>query len=260
MRLSHDPSQPPGRDVSAEAVVEGQGLKFGTAAVEYERGRPSYPREAAEWMLGDARTVVDLGAGTGKFTRTLVELGLDVTAVEPDKGMLSVLREQSPSVHALIGSAESIPLPDSSVDALTVAQAWHWFDLDIAVPEVARVLRPGGVLGLIWNVRDESAQWVAELGDLIHRGGSQDVGVESPTVGEPFGDLERRDFPWVHVVTLQQFLDMIASRSYVIAMSESERAAVLDEATDHVLSHPGQTREQIRVPYTTHAFRSVRSP
>jgi hypothetical protein len=100
---------------------------------------------------------------------------------------------------------------------------------------------------------------VAELGDLIHRGGSQDVGVESPTVGEPFGDLERRDFPWVHVVTLQQFLDMIASRSYVIAMNESDRAEVLDEASDHVLSQAGQTREQIHVPYITHAFRTFNS-
>jgi ubiquinone/menaquinone biosynthesis C-methylase UbiE len=143
-------------------------LSFGEEAAAYERGRPSYPPEAIDWLLPPgARDVLDLGAGTGKLTVRLVERGLDVVAVDPIPEMLEVLRRSLPDTPALLGSAEEIPLPDASVDSVLVAQAWHWFDPERAVSEVARVLRPGGRIGLVWNVRDERSGWVKDLGRII---------------------------------------------------------------------------------------------
>ncbi|MBI3690304.1 MAG: class I SAM-dependent methyltransferase, partial [Mycolicibacterium aromaticivorans] len=136
-------------------------LSFGSEAAAYERGRPSYPPEAIDWLLPPgARDVLDLGAGTGKLTTRLVERGLDVVAVDPLAEMLELLSSALPDTPALLGTAEQIPLPDNSVDAVLVAQAWHWFDPEQAVAEVARVLRPGGRLGLVWNARDERMGWV----------------------------------------------------------------------------------------------------
>ncbi len=143
-------------------------LSFGSEAAAYERGRPSYPPEAIDWLLPPgARDVLDLGAGTGKLTTRLVERGLDVVAVDPIAEMLELLSSALPDTPALLGTAEQIPLPDNSVDAVLVAQAWHWFDLERAVAEVARVLRPGGRLGLVWNTRDERLGWVKDLGRII---------------------------------------------------------------------------------------------
>ena len=160
-------------------------LSFGSAAAAYERGRPSYPPEAIDWLLPPgARRVLDLGAGTGKLTTRLVERGLDVVAVDPIPDMLEVLRASLPETPALEGTAEEIPLEDNSVDAVLVAQAWHWVDPQRAVPEVARVLRPGGRLGLVWNTRDERLGWVRELGEII--GSDGDGGRFNVTLPEPF--------------------------------------------------------------------------
>ncbi len=142
-----------------------QAASFGAAAATYERARPSYPDEAIGWLLPPgARRVLDLGAGTGKLTRGLVGRGLGVVAVEPSAGMRDQLARVLPGVTVLAGTAEEIPLADHAVDAVLVAQAWHWVDPARAVPEAARVLAPGGRLGLLWNIRDERADWVAELG------------------------------------------------------------------------------------------------
>src|ERR1700759_5867639 len=129
-------------------------LSSGSAPAAYERGRPSYPPEAIDWLIPrGARQVLDLGAGTGKLTPRLVERGLDVVAVDPIPDMLEVLRTSLPETRALLGTAEDIPLEDNSVDAVLVAQAWHWVDPERAVPEVARWCRPGGRLGLGWKTR-----------------------------------------------------------------------------------------------------------
>ena len=149
--------------------LAGRAGSFGAAAAEYERGRPPYPPEAIDWLLPPSpRRVVDLGAGTGKLTRQLHERGLDVVAVEPSAGMREQLARLLPAVPLLDGTAEAIPLADASVDVVLVAQAWHWVDPRRALPEVARVLSPGGRLGLVWNIRDERVDWVKQLGDTMH--------------------------------------------------------------------------------------------
>ncbi len=141
------------------------GSSFGAAAHAYAEHRPGYAHAAVRWALEQApgSRVLDLGAGTGKLTATLVALGGQVIAVEPDKAMLTALRRALPAVRALAGSAEALPLPDGSVDAVLAGHALHWFDMDVAGPEVARVLVPGGTLAGLWNVIDNRVDWVAEL-------------------------------------------------------------------------------------------------
>ncbi len=166
-------------------------LSFGAEAAAYERGRPSYPPEAIDWLLPPgARDVLDLGAGTGKLTTRLVERGLGVVAVDPIPEMLELLSNSLPDTPALLGTAEEIPLPDDSVDAVLVAQAWHWFDPERAVKEVARVLRPGGRLGLVWNTRDERLGWVQ--GSRPHH---RPRGRPVQPAGDAAGSVHRRRTP-----------------------------------------------------------------
>ena len=141
------------------------GSSFGAAAVAYAEHRPDYAQAAVRWALEPAPgpRVLDLGAGTGKLTATLVALGAEVIAVEPDPAMLTELRCALPTVRALPGSAEAVPLPDASVDAVLAGHALHWFDMDVAGPEIARVLVRGGILAGLWNVIDNRVDWVAGL-------------------------------------------------------------------------------------------------
>src|ERR1700753_2775966 len=150
------------------ASFDAHATSFGGAAAAYERGRPPYPPEALDWLLPPgARRVLDLGAGTGKLTRELVARGLDVVAVEPLEGMRAELSRVLPGTPVRAGSAEEIPLPDGAVDTVLAAQAWHWVTPERAAPEVARVLRPGGTLGLVWNERDEREPWVSRLHQIV---------------------------------------------------------------------------------------------
>jgi SAM-dependent methyltransferase len=238
---------------------------FGAAAAAYERGRPGYPAQAIGWLLpAGAARVLDLGAGTGKLTRQLRDRGLAVTAVEPSDGMREQLRQAVPGVTAAAGSAEQIPLPDGSVDAVLVAQAWHWVDPAAAVPEVARVLSPGGRLGLLWNIRDERVDWVARLGAILEsRRNSPDSSdpdhriSQSPPVGPPFGPVERRDFAWVHHLSPDALADMVASRSYVITLPPADRAALLGEVRELVLTDPALVGAgEIALPYVTRCARA----
>jgi SAM-dependent methyltransferase len=234
-----------------------QAASFGAAADAYERGRPGYPDDAIDWLLPDAAVdLLDLGAGTGKLTRQLVARGLEVVAVEPSDGMRQQLEGVLPQVRALPGSAEAIPLPDASVDAVVVAQAWHWVDVERAVPEVARVLRQGGRLGLIWNTRDERVDWVADLGELM-TGGVDTIDTANPPVGPPFGPIERRDFEWSYPLTPEALVDLVASRSYVITMSEEEREARLAAVRRLAAHHPALAgRERFEMPYVTRCSRT----
>jgi len=151
--------------------------------------------------------VLDLGAGTGKLTRQLRDRGLDVVAVEPSEGMREQLARAVPGAAVYAGSAEQIPLPDHSVDAVLVAQAWHWVDRGRAVPEVARALVPGGRLGLVWNIRDEREDWVAELGRILHDPGDHHRG-DRGIVGPPFGPVEHRDVEWTHRLSRDELIDL----------------------------------------------------
>jgi SAM-dependent methyltransferase len=251
---------PPPAPADGGARARGHSLSFGRAVEEYERSRPGYPAAALDWVLPEgARRVADVGAGTGKLTRTLVARGLAVTAVEPDDAMRAELVCRVPGARALPGRGESLPLDDGSLDAVLFAQAWHWVDPGAGSAEVARVLAPGGRIGLLWNVRDTRVSWVGELGAIMARyAGSPDQGWE-PVVTAPFGPLERRDVGWVHQLTPPLVLDMVASRSYVITLPPPERERLLGEVRDLVASHPDLAgRDVIDIPYLTSCYRASR--
>jgi SAM-dependent methyltransferase len=248
--------------VTTEERWQAQAASFGAVADAYERGRPPYPAEAIGWLIpAGAADVLDLGAGTGKLTRQLTGRGLDVSAVEPSEGMREKLRQAVPGVRALEGSAERIPLPGGSVDAVLVAQAWHWVDPARAVPEVARVLRPGGQLGMLWNIRDERADWVAGLGAILRQSdGAHAVSSNvsaAPRVGPPFGQLERRDVAWVHHLSPGALVDMVSSRSYVSTMSPVDREKLLNDLRNLMRTHPALAGAgEIALPYVTRCWRT----
>ncbi|MBP2453795.1 class I SAM-dependent methyltransferase [Mycolicibacterium lutetiense] len=231
-------------------------LSFGSEAAAYERGRPSYPPEAIDWLLPTgAHDVLDLGAGTGKLTTRLVERGLNVTAVDPIPEMLELLSNSLPDTPALLGTAEEIPLADNSVDAVLVAQAWHWFDPERAVKEVSRVLRPGGRLGLVWNTRDERSGWVKDLGRII--GPEHDPNNEV-ALAEPFGAVERRQVEWTSYLTPQALIDLVASRSYCITSPEQVRTRTLEQVRELLATHPALAHSSgLALPYVTVGIRAT---
>jgi SAM-dependent methyltransferase len=232
-------------------------LSFGSAAAAYERGRPSYPPEAIDWLLPrGARQVLDLGAGTGKLTTRLVERGLDVVAVDPIPDMLELLSASLPETRALLGTAEEIPLEDNSVDAVLVAQAWHWVDPERAIPEVARVLRPGGRLGLVWNTRDERLGWVRELGQIIGSDGDgRRFDVELP---EPFIERARHQVEWTNYLTPQALIDLVASRSYCNTSPTEVRTQTLDQVRELLSTHPALANSTgLAMPYVTVCIRAT---
>lgn len=238
-----------------------QAASFGAAADVYERARPTYPDQAIDWLLPPgARRVLDLGAGTGKLTRGLVERGLDVTAVEPSEGMREQLTRVLPAVTALAGQAEHIPLPAGAVDTVLVAQAWHWVDPPRAVPEVARVLAPGGRLGLIWNIRDSRVDWVAGLSEIIHGRDHEDESDDTSrnhTVGPPFGPLSHHEVEWSKPTTPDELIDLVSSRSYMITMAPDERAERLAQVRELLATHPGiGGAAEFPLPYVTRCYRA----
>ena len=236
-------------------------LSFGAQAAAYERGRPSYPPEAIDWMLAPteqwaAGDVLDLGAGTGKLTTRLVERGLNVIAVDPIAEMLDVLRDTLPGTPALLGTAEQIPLPDSYVDAVLVAQAWHWFDAERATAEIERVLRPGGRLGLVWNTRDERLGWVRDFGRIV--GLERDIANTRVDLPARFSDVATYQVEWTNYITPQALIDYVASRSYCITSPAEVRTRTLDEVRELLATHPALTNaEGIALPYVTVCVRAT---
>lgn len=236
-------------------------LSFGSQAAAYERGRPSYPPEAVDWLLAPtdiwvARDVLDLGAGTGKLTTRLVERGLTVIAVDPIAEMLEMLRTALPDTPALLGSAEQIPLPDNAVDAVLVAQAWHWFDSERAVAEIARVLRPGGRLGVLWNTRDERSGWVKDFGRIV--GLEHDRDNATVDLPEPFIDIATHQVEWTNYITPQALIDYVASRSYCITSPAEVRTRTLDEVRELLVSHPSLVNATgLAMPYITVCVRAT---
>lgn len=226
---------------------------FGAHVSTYDRGRPDYPDAAVAWMLGeDPGRVADVGAGTGKLTAAALRLGAEVVAVDPDPRMLEVLAAHHP-VEAHVGRAEALPLPDASVDAVVFGQSWHWVDEPAASAEVARVLRPGGVLGLVWNVRDDRVPWVLDLTGAM--GGSDAetlIAAGGPRTG--LGTLERLVVEWERAMGPDDLVAMAASRSLVIAATEAERSRVLGEVRE-IAAAVADASGTVHLPYRTHAYR-----
>jgi len=239
---------------------------YTTAADSYVKGRPDYPPEVAAWLhddvgLGPSGMVVDLGAGTGKFTPRLVATGAHVIAVEPVQEMLARLSAALPGVQALIGSATAIPLPDASVDAVICAQAFHWFATREALREIHRVLKPGGRLGLIWNMRDASVPWVAKMDAIVnrHEGDTPRYYTGAWRQAFPFagfGPLEERHFRQGHTGAPEDVIvNRVRSTSFIAGLPEAERANVDEQLRALIAREPTLAgRDVVTVPYETAAF------
>jgi ubiquinone/menaquinone biosynthesis C-methylase UbiE len=246
---------------------------FDQNAPAYEVARPSYPAEAVAHIVGHGhfgpgRRVLDLAAGTGKLTRLLVPTGADVVAVEPIAGMRDVLEAQLPEVEVHDGTAEDLPLDDASIDAITVAQGFHWFDPAVALAEMRRVLRPGGHLFLVWNTRDRSHDWVRRFGDLL---------VEDPDAERPYDSYYDVDYAalladaggftpvelWEHAWEQPSDPDLLVARaesvSVVGSLPPADKQRVLDRVRKLAASHPDLAgRERFPFPYTTRVYRCCR--
>jgi SAM-dependent methyltransferase len=250
-----------------------RGSSFGAVAAAYARYRPDYRADAVRWCVAPTGRdlaglrVLDLGAGTGKPTALLAALGTDVTAVEPDAAMLAELRRQVPAARARLGPAEAIPLPDESVDAVLCGQSMHWFDLPRALPEIARVLAPGGALGALWNADDDRVEWVAGLRDAAE-------GAASPTLSRRRGDAaafgadqlgpdlfapaERAEFGNPQRHTAGSLLATMATHSQVLVMAPAERDRVLGQVRAYLASRPETAAGEFEYPMVTAALRSAR--
>ncbi|MFT4202239.1 class I SAM-dependent methyltransferase [Gordonia sp. (in: high G+C Gram-positive bacteria)] len=237
---------------------------FGAQTGAYESGRPDYPAAAVQWLLADlppAPIVVDLGAGTGKLTRAIAAAlpAARLSAVDPDAEMLEALRAADPDVPTAVGTAEDLPLADASTDAVVLGQAWHWVDPAAASAELGRVVKPGGRLGLIWNIRDGGVEWVARLTAIMHASDAEQLIADGgPTVAAPFGPLECTTWSWVRPMTRARLHAMAASRSYLITCPAQERreiVAAMDELFDELGLHGEAT---VDLPYTTFAYRTTR--
>jgi SAM-dependent methyltransferase len=244
--------------VNRDPKVRGPYTAFADVAGAYERGRPGYPEGAVRWMVGEKPlAVVDLGAGTGKLTRVLVALGHRVTAVEPLDEMRTELAAALPAVHAIHGSAEAIPLFTGAADVVASAQAFHWFDHDNALPEIARVLRPGGRLALVWNSRDDRDPWMARLSAIIGNETVSETDVV-PVLAESglFGPVETAQFSLVQVLDRDGLLDLVLSRSYCAKLTSAERAPTLD--TVGALYDETAGPDGVSLAYVTECFRAER--
>ncbi len=243
---------------------------YSEGAGSYERGRPDYPRELLAWLkhtlhLGPGKTAVDLGAGTGKFTRLLAETGADVIAIEPVEAMRAELSAALPAIHSASGTAQAIPVASESVDAVLCAQSFHWFACAEAVAEIHRVLRPGGMLGLVWNMRDETINWVAATTRLLkpyerntprfHTGEWR-----QPFDGRLFTDLTEVRFSYRHVgAATEVIVDRFMSVSFIAALPDEEKARILGKLNMLIATHADvKGRDAIEMPYLTRAFHCTR--
>ena len=233
----------------------------------YDRVRPGYPAEAVQWLFAGTRgpaaepgaSVADIGAGTGKYTRTLTAAGYRATAVDPSADMLRQLQQRVPGVPVLQGTAEATGLPDSSMDAATVAQAWHWCDPLAASTEMARILRPGGILGLVWNQLDVSIPWVHRYSRIIHAGDVLKPGFR-PVVGPEFTPDDSHITRWSQHMTPEDLMELAKSRSYYLSAGGPVREKVIANLAWYLFEHleyrPGQTLD---LPYLTLSWRMVLS-
>jgi SAM-dependent methyltransferase len=242
-------------------------LTFGAHADAYERARPEWPEQAARWLFPeDAELVVELGAGTGKLTRAVAALGVRVVAVEPDPRMLAVLRGLG--LEGVEGSAEAIPFEDGTADAVVAGSSLHWFELELALPEIHRVLRPGGRFGFGWNHRDDRHPAIARMGKAVYAAQTRLRGPrwrsrDWPTeliASSLFRDVEHALFEHVHELPREALRDHLMSYSGVAALPEDERKPVFSEVaalldSDESVSGAGT----LRLPFVVTAYRATRA-
>jgi SAM-dependent methyltransferase len=240
---------------------------------DYEAARPSYPPDAVAWFvenlrLAPGRRAVDLAAGTGKLTRLLVPSGAELLAVEPVAGMRATFQRLLPDIPLVAGTAEAMPFAAESLDAITVAQAWHWFDHERATEEAARVLRPGGRLGLVWNARDRSEPWVDEVWSIMDRveknapWRDHENWRDSATKAMPGfgGELHAAEFRHLQQITPEGVVQRVASVSHVAVLPAAEREKVLDEVRDLLATHPAvRGRDTVEIPYRVDCFWTERA-
>lgn len=233
----------------------------------YVNGRPDYPSELLVWLrdemgLAAGQVVLDLGAGTGKFSQLLLQTGAEVWALEPVEAMRAQLQARLPEVRALAGTAAAIPLPDGSVDVLICAQSFHWFATEEALAEMHRVLKPGGRLGLVWNVRNEALDWVRSITAIItpfegdaprfYKGDWRHVLQSSPWFGAP----TRTDFDYLHIGSPQDVIvQRILSVSFIAALAPAQKAAVQASLQELIAGHPAlRAQTSVAFPYQTQAY------
>ena len=268
-----DQSRPESEAETADRLRHGS--SFGAAATAYAEHRPGYAEAAVRWALEPVLDrppvrVADIGAGTGKLTATLAGLGAEVTAVEPDPQMLRELRRAMPAVRSVPGRAEDLPLPDASVDAVLAGQAMHWFDMDRAIPEIARVLRPGGVLAGLWNVDDDRVGWVAELAEISKRKSSitlmrwrDDEGrARRERLAEAGAGLFQRagegEFGHGQARTADSLLATIGTHSHLLVMDDAERAGLLARVDRFLRTRPETAPGEFTLPLVTVVLRAQR--
>ena len=245
---------------------------FNRGGDAYERGRPDYPHSAIKYLLevlkleGDTQ-VVDLGAGSGKLTRILAQSDPGLVAIEPVDGMIQKFKSFLPDIPIYKGTAEAIPLPDSGADVVVSGQAFHWFKGEAALKEIHRVLKPGGMLALLWNVRDESLDWVAGLSRIINvfKGDAPRYGTfewKKPfDRADLFTPLEKRSFPFVQKGGAEMVVDRALSVSFISALPEKEREGVAHQVRELLASHPQiQGKTEFEIPYHTDVYWCQRKP
>jgi len=235
---------------------------FGAEAAAYDEHRPDYPLAGIRWALEPLGTTdpeaLDLAAGTGKLTAGVLAAGARVTAVEPDEEMRAEFGRRYPDVTALAGTAESIPLPDDSVDAVLVGQALHWFDQQRAFPEIARVLRPGGVFAAFWNTHDTGLEWVAELDRISRSAVTFQARAEKGAPSHPlFEEFERSDFPHSQRRTAESLTATIGTHSHTLVVSPRERAEILGRITEYLRRIPETAAGEFDMPLRTVVIRAA---
>nr|WP_232327802.1 class I SAM-dependent methyltransferase [Kibdelosporangium sp. MJ126-NF4]CEL13333.1 Methyltransferase type 11 [Kibdelosporangium sp. MJ126-NF4]CTQ99024.1 Methyltransferase type 11 [Kibdelosporangium sp. MJ126-NF4] len=238
---------------------------FGQQATAYAEYRPGYPDSAIDWVLasraGSPGHVLDLAAGTGALTKDLLTRAARVTAVEPDPAMRDELVRRVPGVHVLDGTAERIPLGDAEVDAVYVGQAFHWFDQDRALAEIGRVLRPGGVLGALWNDEDQRVDWIAELVRLTGTGvdgASDDLAGRELPAHPLFTRPERAEFDHVHRFTAESLTAAIATLSHALIATQRARAEMLERVQGYLRSRRETAHGEFEVALRTTVARAHR--
>ena len=251
--------------MARDELISRRASSFGSRAADYAEHRPDYPVDAVRWALAPISTatptVLDLAAGTGKLTAVIASLDLDVIAVEPDDAMRAELAALMPEVTAVSGTAEQIPLADASVDAVLVGQALHWFDHEKALPEIGRVLRPGGVLAGLWNDDDLTIEWVRTLDRIPsstdHRQNKR--GIDLPTQLGPFCELAHREFRHAQRRTAESLVATASTHSLFLTMAEPERSRTLDAMLAYLKSQPETADGEFDYPLRTEVLRTVRT-